>query len=188
MNLELWDVEGKGKVNLNLLKSADMKIPATIQQNFKFVGAKTRSQFIFEINKERMTLKPKDWLLMTKKGWIKLMTPEQIDDYVNRKVTGMLFIFDGMTKKGDSQIISGTMYNASRTEAQPIELPVQQSRAISEKEKPEPPKMPKPPGNEPEDVIELESAQGLIRYKRENGETDQNQNERPPYEKRELRP
>lgn len=191
MNLELWDVEGKSKVNLNLLKSADMKIPATIQQNFKFVGAKTRSQFIFEINKERMTLKPKDWLLMTKKGWIKLTTPEQIDEYVNRKMTGNLFVFDGMLKKGDTQIISGTMYNASRTEAQPIELPIQQSRAISEKEKPEPLKMPKPPGNEPEDVIELESAQGLIRYKRENGETDQppqNQNERSPFEKRELRP
>lgn len=168
MNLELWDVEGKGKVNLNLLKSADMKIPPGIQQSFKFVGAKTRSQFIFEINKERMTLKPKDWLLMTKKGWIKLISPEQIDEYVNRKVTGLLFIFDGVIKKGDSQIISGTIYNASRTEMQPLELPVQQSRAgipgeapaegKSEGAKPnsnaQPPPPPPPPPRPPNEVTE----------------------------------
>jgi hypothetical protein len=154
MNLELWDVEGKQKINLNLLKSAEMKIPSGIQQNFKFVGAKTRSQFIFEINKERMTLKPKDWLLMTKKGWIKLTTPEQIDDYVNRKITGPLFVFDGVIKKGDTQIISGTMYNASRTEMQPIELPIQQSRAVGGPEaspegKQEQNKPPVPPGQPP---------------------------------------
>lgn len=158
MNLELWDVEGKGKINLNLLKSADAKIPPGIAQNFKFVGAKTRSQFLFEINKERMTLKPKDWLLLTKKGWVKLTTPEQIDDYVNRKTTGPLFVFDGMTKKGDAQIIAGTLYNASRTEVQPIELPVQQSRATAPAKEaapeeknapPAPPQQPPPPGQPP---------------------------------------
>lgn len=188
MNLELWDVEGKSKVNLNLLKSADLKVPTGIQQNFKFVGAKTRSQFIFEINKERTTLKPKDWLLLSKKGWIKLTTPEQIDEYVNRKITGPLFVFDGVIKKGDQQIISGTIYNASRTEMQPMELPVQQSRATLPQESQAKEKV-EPPGQTAEE--------GGAHLKRENGEAErvpppppplQMPTDRPMIERRELRP
>ncbi len=133
MNLELWDVEGKAKVNLNLLKSTDMKPPQNIQKSFKYVGAKTRSKFIFEINKERMTLRPKDWLVLTKEGWKKLTTAEEIDDFVNRKLTGPLFVFDGIVRQGDIQIITGTLFNASRTDMQPVEIPVQINRKTNGK-------------------------------------------------------
>lgn len=127
MNLELWDVDGNGKVALNLLKSNESWIPQNLQQNFKFVGARTRSQFVFEVNKERMLLSPHDWLVLTDNVWKKLVTPEEIDEYVNRKITGPLFVFDGIERKDDHQVILGTMFNASRTEMAPIELPIQQS-------------------------------------------------------------
>jgi len=124
MNLELWDVDGKGKIVINLLKTAENWIPQNIQQSFKFVGARTRSQFVFEINKERMLLSPQDWLLLTDTGWKKLTTPEEIDEYVNRKTTGALFVFDGIQRKDDHQVLLGTMFNSSRTESQAVELPV----------------------------------------------------------------
>lgn len=126
INLELWDVEGKAKIALNLLKSNETWTPQNIQQNFKFVGARTRSQFVFEINKERMLLSPHDWLVMTEGGWRKITTPQEIDDYVNRKTTGTLFVFDGISRKDDRQVLLGTIFNPSRTEMQIIELPVQQ--------------------------------------------------------------
>jgi len=94
MNLEIWDQEGKNRMTLNLLKSAEAPIPPAIQQSFKFIGARTRSQYVFEINQERMLLMPKDWLLLTDQGWIKLSTVEEIDNFVNRKMTGPLFIED----------------------------------------------------------------------------------------------
>lgn len=127
MNLELWDPEGKGKISLNLLKSAEPQTPANIQQNFKFVGARTRTQFVFEIDGERMLLSPHDWLLSTKDGWVKLQTPEEIDNYVERKTTGVLFVFDGVEKKEDHMSLVGTLFNASRTDMQNIEIPLQQN-------------------------------------------------------------
>lgn len=126
MNLELWDPEGKGKVLLNLLKSTEPAQPATALNAFKFVGARTRSQFVFEINKERVLLSPKDWMLLTPTGWIKLTTPKEIDDYVDRKTPGTMFVFDEAERKDDRIIMKGTLYNPSRTEAQSVEIPLQQ--------------------------------------------------------------
>jgi len=80
MNLELWDVDGKGKISLNLVKVNEPWLPQNLEQNFKFIGARTRSQFVFEINKERMLLSPHDWLLLTDSTWKKLVSPQDIDD------------------------------------------------------------------------------------------------------------
>lgn len=149
MNLEIWDPDGKSRMTLNLLKSAEVPIPASLPQSFKFVGARTRSQFVFEINQERMLLTPKDWLVFTDQGWIKLTTHEEIDNYVNRKLTGPLFIFDGLSKKDDRQVLLGTLFNASRTDMQNIELQVTQNTA---KKGPEAPKDPKRGRRKPEEL------------------------------------
>lgn len=131
MNFELWDVEGKGKLQLNLLKSAETWNPQNIQKNFKFVGARTRSQFVFEIDKERVFLSPQDWLLLTEEGWKKLNSAEEIDDYVSRKKTGPLFVFNGAVKTDDKQILTGVIFSPSRTEATEIEIPMQQGATLT---------------------------------------------------------
>lgn len=127
MNLELWDVEGKGKITLNLVKANETWLSQNLEQSFKFVGARTRSQFVFEINHERMILRPHDWLLLTDSGWKKLTTPAQIDDYVERKTVGPLFVFDRVERKEDRQVIMGTLFNTARTEMVTFELPLQQN-------------------------------------------------------------
>lgn len=131
MSFELWDVNGRGKVALNLLKSNEPWAPnhtQIINQAFKFVGARTRTQFLFEINKERMVIRASDWLLMTPKGWKKLDTAEDIDKFVQRKITGMLFVFEGWAKKDDRQVMLGTLYNPSRCDSQTIELVAQNAK------------------------------------------------------------
>lgn len=125
MNLELWDVDGKNKVILNLLKGTEpwtIQNAQVLQPMFKFLGARTRTQCVFEINRERMILKPSDWLLLTSKGWKKLASEEEIDKYVKRQLTGTLFVFDGLKRKGDKQIMTGTIYSPSRHDCQPVEL------------------------------------------------------------------
>jgi hypothetical protein len=129
MGLELWDIEGKGKLNLNLLKSIEpwMSCNAqTIKNTFKFVGARTKTQCIFEINQERMLVSPSDWLLFDHKGWKRLTTEEDIDRYVKRQVTGMLFVFEGLKRKEDHQVMLGTLYNTSRSDSQTVELAILQ--------------------------------------------------------------
>ncbi|MBA3958528.1 MAG: hypothetical protein H0X51_09095 [Parachlamydiaceae bacterium] len=127
MNFELWDVGGKNKVPLTLIKINEMWMPQNLQDKFKFLGARTRSQYIFEIDDQRILLSPKDWLLQTAEdGWVKLTQNEQIDDYVERRLTGVLFVFDGVTRQEGKQVLMGVMFNAARTEMEEIALVVQQ--------------------------------------------------------------
>jgi hypothetical protein len=125
MTFELWDVEGKGKILLNLLKSTEpwaVQNAQTLQHMFKFVGARTRTQCVFEINRERMILRPSDWLLLTPKGWKKLATEEEIDQYVKRKLSGTLFVFEGITRKDERQMMVGMLYSPARNDCQAVEL------------------------------------------------------------------
>lgn len=122
INFELWDPEGKIKVVLNLLKGNEPAPSGNILQSFKFVGSRTRSQFTFEINKQRIMLSPHDWLLQTDKGWKKLKSLEEIDAYVEGKATGLLFVFDGVEKRDDRQVLLGTLFNKSRSDFQKIEM------------------------------------------------------------------
>lgn len=163
MNFELWDVEGKSKIQLNLLKSMENWNSKNLQKGFKFVGAKTRSQFAFEIDKERVFLSPQDWLLKTDEGWKKLTSAEEIDDYVDRKTIGPLFVFDGVVKVDNREVLSGIIFSPSRTEASSIEIPLQQgvSSTKSTEDKNTSPKKPKripPPSYDDEDEDMTEDA------------------------------
>lgn len=135
MTFELWDVDGKAKMVLNLLKSNEAWAghgPDSLQKVLKFVGARKKSQFIFEINGKRLLVSPGDWLLNTENGWKKLATEQEIDDYVTRKVSGILFVFEGITRRDGQQILAGKLYNGTRTEMQPINLAVQQGGSLIE--------------------------------------------------------
>lgn len=134
MKLELWDVEGKSSVALNLLKSQEPRGAQNVEKNFKFLGARTRSQFVFEIDNERMLLSPYDWLLLIDGSWKKLTTEEEIDNYVERKTIGPLFVFDGIKKSGDQQFLSGVLFNSSRSDFQAVEIPVQSGGKANKEE------------------------------------------------------
>lgn len=127
LTFELWNEDGSQKMALNVLKSQERWSPEQLRDSFRFISARTRSQYIFEVGKERMTLSPRDWLVKTENGWEKLDTVEEIDDFVERKIQGPLFVFDGVEKKEDRQVLVGTLFNASRTEMKQIELDIPQS-------------------------------------------------------------
>lgn len=131
MKLELWDVGGKAKVSLNLIKSTETSLPQNIQKTFKFVGARTRSQLMFEVKNERMLISPKDWLLFVDGKWIKLTSSEDIDAYVERRMVGPLFVIDGVVRDDGRQILVGTLFNSTRTDMKTIEIPLQQGAGPS---------------------------------------------------------
>lgn len=130
MNLELWDVEGKGKVMLNLIRSQENLAAQHLTQDFKFVGARTRTQCVFQINQERMIVKPNDWLLLTDSGWKKLSTLQDIDDYVTLKKKGFLFVCDEILRKDERPYLTGTVFNPTRTEMQEIQIAMQPTNVL----------------------------------------------------------
>ncbi len=122
ISFDLWDPEGKSKTFLNLIRSKDLNGLPNVAQDFRFVGAKTWAQFIVEYHTQRLVLKPHDWLVLTNEGWIKLDSPQQVDDYVNQRIVGPLLILDKMGKRQGRQVLVGHLFNATRTEIEPIEL------------------------------------------------------------------
>ncbi|NGX42108.1 MAG: hypothetical protein K940chlam7_00385 [Chlamydiae bacterium] len=127
MRLDLWDVAGKGKVTLNLIKSTETRIPQDVEKTFKFVGARTRSQLMFEVKDERVIISPQDWFLYIDGEWQKLTTPKEIDDYVERKTVGPLFVVDSIDRGDGHQVLMGTIFNGTRTDMKSVEIPLQQS-------------------------------------------------------------
>ncbi len=126
MNLDLWDSEGKNKIVLTLLKSTENWSPQKAEQDFKFIAARTRSQYIFEVQKERVLLKPQDWLIFLDGSWKALSNEQEIDDYVNRKIRGTLFVFDGIAKKEERQMLQATLFSPSRSDSHVVEIPLPQ--------------------------------------------------------------
>jgi hypothetical protein len=77
------------------------------------------------VGEEKILLRPNDWLILTQEGWKKLETEEEIDHFVERKMSGTLFVFDGLVKKDEHQVLMGTLYNPSRTACEELEMAIQ---------------------------------------------------------------
>lgn len=131
MTYQLWDVDGRRKVAINLVRSTELWKPTVLEKDFRFVGARTRTQSIVEIRGERMTLRPFDWLVLTEEGWKKLVTAQDIDNYVDRQLSGPLFIFEGIEKHDGVHWMLGTLYNASRTQKHEMMISSSEKRVES---------------------------------------------------------
>lgn len=122
ISMILWDIDGKNRMNMNLIKTNEPCLAQGFQQQFKFVAARTRTQYIFEVNKKRLLLQPRDWLVFHENEWKKLTTEEEIDDYLYRKIIGPLFVFHDIQKKEDGHYFVGTFFNSSRSNSQAVEF------------------------------------------------------------------
>ena len=178
MRLDLWDVGGQGHVSLNLIKSKEAWAPKTYELDFKFVSARTLSQYVFEVKKERMVLRPWDWLLLTDKGWKPLVSVEDIDAYVDRKTPGVLFVFQGPIQADEKQVLRGTFYSPSRTEIYDLDFPMDQTSPIlgtpRNEEKASQPNQEEqatpPNSNEEQSSFPQESSQGQFEQGQENNQ------------------
>jgi hypothetical protein len=122
MALELWDKEGKAKVAMNLVRTPEPFSSAPLAHDFKFLGSRTKSQVVCQMRDVRMMLRPNDWLIFIGEGWKKLDSLADIDAYVDRKLVGPLFVYEGLLKKDDKTVLVGTLFNPSRTETKEVEL------------------------------------------------------------------
>ncbi len=120
---EVWHPLGVHRINITLVKMKDSLGMPDLTQHLRFVGAKTWSQFIIEADGKRLTVKPRDWLLCTEQGWMVLDTIQKLDDYVEQRLVGALIILDHIQGRPEGQVLSGSLFNISRTECIPIEIP-----------------------------------------------------------------
>ena len=132
MHLELFDVDGKVKINSNLIKMNSISNTSYLLSNAKLLSAQTWQRFILEIGEERIQVKPRDWLFHDNNGWRKLVTKEDINLYVLRHIEGELLILDKIARKRGRQVLLGHIFNAMRTEVHYVELEVNGGIKISD--------------------------------------------------------
>lgn len=124
---ELFDSQGLNKQLLTLWQIQENPPPVNWEKDFVFLGGKTRSQFLFEMQGERRVLATHDWLLWTSEGWKKLDTPEKIDQYVDGQLPGALLVIDAL----DKEKLIGTFFGVNRSAAVPVEIPFSEKAATS---------------------------------------------------------
>lgn len=126
MSLQLWSADGKNKIALTLPKSASPAESSKIIHNFIYLGAKSWKEWIFEVQGKRVILRPQDWWLRTEKGWKKLTTQEEIDDYVLQKTKGELLVVEGMVCEKQKKMLRFTLFTSQRNQLHTIDLPIKQ--------------------------------------------------------------
>lgn len=124
MNFDLWSADAKIKVPLNLPRLSNVEPILDVNLDFKFVGAKTWAQFLLDYRGQRTLAKINDWFVFVDGEWKLIQTEEELNDYVERRLVGPLFIIDKWEKKEGKQALTGHIFNASRNQCQEVSLPV----------------------------------------------------------------
>jgi len=125
MNISLWSPNGKIENHLHIVKSRETWSPSFLESQIKFIGSKTTSQAIVEINNNRTTITANDWIIYYNKEWTKIESRKQLDNYLNNKLHGELFIFKGLGKNESGPVLQGHIFNRSKTEKHLFEIPLQ---------------------------------------------------------------
>lgn len=123
MGVELFDVSGRNKVNLTLLKLQEPKLVLN-PHDFEFIGARTRIHSMFFVGNQREIVGPDDWFLHSEDGWKKLKTSKEIDAYVSGIISGDLLVINKIEKLNENQWLAGTLYTRSRSNSEPVMLPL----------------------------------------------------------------
>lgn len=137
MNLELFDLGGRIKVILNLIRLSEPPLqPLMIAQDFHFIGARTKIHSLFKVNNKREIVGPEDWFLLTQEGWKKLKTRKEIDAYVAGQLQGVLLIIDRINSFNEDRWLEATLYSRSRAQSEAVTLPLKSSPKTPAKEPP----------------------------------------------------
>jgi len=121
-SFQVWNENGMQKVAIHLIRAKDHFGLPDLAQEFRFKAAKTWARFSVECGKQKLTLRPNDWLVLTQEGWQLIETVEQIEEFVDQKIVGPLFVVGKLKQEKGRQHLLGTLYNTLRTASFPVEL------------------------------------------------------------------
>ncbi|MCI0382324.1 MAG: hypothetical protein L0207_04660 [Chlamydiae bacterium] len=124
LEIEAFDSSGFCLFELKYLFQKPSKTLANPQQIFRSLKLRNHSQVSCFLGKQRMVLKPGDWILKSKNFWKKIKSGQELDQYLSYFSRGDLFIFDGLEKRGNQLFLTGHFFDEMRTQCEKIALPV----------------------------------------------------------------
>jgi hypothetical protein len=124
--LEGWDLEGHIRLGLTPAQPLPFKVKG--EELFTSVRIRSEKQISCMLEKQCLILKAGDWVFKGENRWRVLRKKEERDSYMSGKWVGELFYFDRIDSKGGQKVIQGNLFNPGRTQAVPIEIPVNAQR------------------------------------------------------------
>jgi len=118
ITFDLWSEEGSSRVNAVLMRRND---PSSAQiPSMRLVGALSKKRWIAEIQGKRIVLAPDDWIVLTSNGHTRIDSPEQLDAYIEGRLSGSLLAFSGIEKIQGESCLVGSFFNNSRSQQDSI--------------------------------------------------------------------
>lgn len=129
VELVVWDDKGfsPSQFKIDVKKSQLSAFGADLLPSL--VRLRTGTQVSAAFGKRRLILKQGDWLVKRQNGWRHLRSADEMQLYLDRRLQGELFVFESMEKDAQGKyVLKGTLFDATRTYMQSINVPINQER------------------------------------------------------------
>ena len=122
MHFDLWDPEGKNRLQLQLHKSQAPRFVAE-KLPIKLVGARSKRDWIAEIAGKRTLLRVDDWILFQNNGsWLKIQDVDTLDAFINGRLKGVLIVLEEPKKELAEPALNGIIFDETRTQKAPLKI------------------------------------------------------------------
>ncbi|MBI3508510.1 MAG: hypothetical protein HY069_02585 [Chlamydiia bacterium] len=120
--LEGWDAEH----HYRFAMPQPLPIPAKIRPEEFLTSIRVRSekQMSCTLDKQCLILKAGDWVLKSEGKWRILRRPEEKEALQCGKLSGEIFVFDGIESKSNQKTVHGHLFNVQRSQCLPVDLAV----------------------------------------------------------------
>lgn len=120
--IKLWDASGFTAKTMNLSTERGQPLSLRMESEMSRIRKRTKKRISCQMGKKGTLLTTGDWLVKSKKGWKVIKSVKEIQDCLDYRNLGELFIFDRI-EKGK---IVGTLFDSLRIYSQPVTLPITQ--------------------------------------------------------------
>ncbi|MFS8564304.1 MAG: hypothetical protein LVR00_08390 [Rhabdochlamydiaceae bacterium] len=122
VRLQIWDESGFHTTIAKKPIEQLPKISYKSEELFSSVRARAASEITCLLGKRRVILKEGDWWLKMDNGWKKLKTLNDIEDYLDHRLKGELFIFESIAADKGKVVLKGTSFDVMRTTMHPLSM------------------------------------------------------------------
>lgn len=124
LEFELWSSDGTEKIDLFVEKRATPPLNQSMAHVFSCLRQRTASRVSCRIENKLAILKVGDWVFHSPSGWRVVKSLREVDDILEFRSKGTLFVFDGIERSDGRALFLGTLFNLMRTQVENVKIPI----------------------------------------------------------------
>ncbi|MCI5051629.1 MAG: hypothetical protein MRY21_00655 [Simkaniaceae bacterium] len=140
ISFKVWDQSGFHSRELRVPISGGQPLTFRIEDVFARIRQRTMHSVSCKLAGKSTILRKGDWVFHTPSGWKVLKSAQELSQFLDYRLQGELFIFDGLEKVKGSAHMMGHLFDRTRSMCQKVRLPlVEKKGVIAAKQKPKQP-------------------------------------------------